>query len=270
MPQHEVAVLMPVYNNQAGLEHSLASLHSDPPDFHVIVVDDGSRVAITVDQERHPFPVTLLRQEPNGGITAALNRGLAHIKEQGFSLVARLDSGDSWHAGRLKAQTDFLAANPDHALVGTWVRYVDQAGNPVFNWVAPCSDAELRNHMYLRDCFVHPAVMMRVSALQAVGDYDPAFLHVEDYELFFRIMRKYKVANLPDYLCSYECDPRAPGISIRHRKKQLLGRLKVLTANANPLSPWFYAGLFIVLAMLAIPRGMVAAAKRLVWGAGRS
>lgn len=266
--RNDVAILIPVYLNQEGLEHSLASLRNDPPSFHVIVVDDGSVPPARIDAEQYPFPITLLRLERNSGIVAALNCGLAFIRERNFAFVARLDTGDSWHIGRLKAQTEFLLANPDHALIGTWVHYVDRTGRPIFNWIAPCSDLELRKHMFLRDCFVHPAVMMRLSALCDIGYYDPAFLHVEDYELFFRILRKYKAANLPEYLCTYECDASAPGISVRHRKKQLLGRLKVLAANASPLSPWFYAGIIIVLTMLVIPREVVASIKRLVWGAG--
>ena len=67
--------------------------------------------------------------------------------------------------------------------------------------------------------------MMRVSALNDVGGYNPDFQYAEDYEIFRRILSKYKGANLSDVLLNYEINPE--GISLSKRKQLLDARMRV-------------------------------------------
>ncbi|MFT3900843.1 MAG: mycofactocin biosynthesis glycosyltransferase MftF [Gordonia sp. (in: high G+C Gram-positive bacteria)] len=76
----EVTVVIPVRDNQAGLDRLLAALG----DIAVIVVDDGSTIPLTV-----PDGVRLERFDANRGPAAARNRG-AELAETDF--VAFLDS----------------------------------------------------------------------------------------------------------------------------------------------------------------------------------
>ena len=63
----------------------------------------------------------------------------------------------------------------------------------------------LRFNLLFNNPFVHSSVMMRKSALDQVGGYttDPARQPPEDYELWSRISRHYRVANLPERLTIY-------------------------------------------------------------------
>lgn len=130
-----VAVLLPVYNDQHGLDRSLDSLRHDGAAFDVVVVDDGSEPPVRVpgDGRDLPFAVTLLRLPQNRGITGALNAGLACIEAAGHAYVARLDAGDLSLPGRLAAQTAFLDRHPEHAVVGTQTEYVDPSGRLLFH-----------------------------------------------------------------------------------------------------------------------------------------
>ncbi|MFD9219517.1 bifunctional polysaccharide deacetylase/glycosyltransferase family 2 protein [Streptomyces sp. NPDC060064] len=76
-----VTVLVPAYNEEAGIASTVYSLlASTHPHVQIIVIDDGSTdatadIAEDIDDPR----VTVIRQ-PNGGKPSALNTGLAHAR----------------------------------------------------------------------------------------------------------------------------------------------------------------------------------------------
>jgi cellulose synthase/poly-beta-1,6-N-acetylglucosamine synthase-like glycosyltransferase len=76
-----VTVLVPAYNEEAGIASTVYSLlASTHPHFQIIVIDDGSTDATADIAEDIEDPrVTVIRQ-PNGGKPSALNTGLAHAR----------------------------------------------------------------------------------------------------------------------------------------------------------------------------------------------
>lgn len=256
-----LAVLIPAYNDQAGLERSLESLTRDGADFDVVVVDDGSKPPIQVP-DNLPFRVTLLRLAANQGITGALNAGLAHIAGAGYTYVARLDCGDLSLPGRMAAQTAFLDANPGHALVGCWTEWVDPQGRLLFPFRPPTDDTDLRRFQRYRVGFVHSAVMLRVAAVEAVGRYDERYTGAEDYDLFLRLARRYELANVPKIYVKYEVNPRALS---RRRFRQGIVRLRVQARHFEPHSAHAWLGFCRNVLLLFVTRGLVVKVKH--WGA---
>ena len=254
-----LAVLIPVFSDQEGLERSLASLALDGAEFDVFVVDDGSRRPITIPHTM-PFQVRLLRQEPNQGITSALNAGLSVIAQGGYQYVARLDAGDVSLPGRFAAQMEFLDRHPDHAALGTAARYVDTQGNVLFTYHPPLDHDALRRFSRYRPGLVHPSVMMRIRALLACGFYRDEFPHGEDYDLFMRLARAYKLGNLSSTLIIKEI---SPGSITSRRFPVAVSRVRLLWAYFDPRSIHSYAGLAINAALILAPRGLMLRLKRL-------
>ncbi|MFJ8634800.1 bifunctional polysaccharide deacetylase/glycosyltransferase family 2 protein [Streptomyces sp. NPDC093568] len=85
-----VTVLVPAYNEEAGIESTIHSLlASTHPYLEVIVIDDGSTdgtadLATWIDDPR----IRVIRQ-PNSGKAAALNTGLAHAS---YDIVVMVDA----------------------------------------------------------------------------------------------------------------------------------------------------------------------------------
>jgi hypothetical protein len=109
-------------------------------------------------------------------------QGLEHARHE---LIARLDADDIIVPGRLRAQSDFLAARPDIQAVGgvalvfsgdvTTASAVGASGAPVTRVSVYPSSCEFLRWAMLFSCQVaHPAVMVRKSALRACGGCDPA------------------------------------------------------------------------------------------------
>lgn len=248
----KVAVLIPVYNGQEALLASLRSLSPEIEARHVFVVDDGSIPAITAPDD---YAVRLIRLPQNQGIVAALNAGLECIVREGYDFVARLDAGDLNCAGRLAQQTRSMSERPALALLGTWTRFVDVGGSPLFDYCPPSAPADIRPAMHINSAFCHPAVMMRVDALQRVGFYDPAYETAEDYELFMRLMQQYEVANLAQVLVLTEANPN--GISRSRRDRQLRQRLRIQLRYFDAAVASSYVGLARTLAMMVIPGRLI-------------
>jgi len=256
--------LIPVYSDPEGLGASLATLPAEVP-LDVVVVDDGSDPPLPLPLVSAPHRVHLLRLPQNQGIARALNYGLEWILSQGYPYLARLDAGDTALPGRFAGQLAFLKTHPNHALVGGQAEFVDGGGRRLYRERLPQSYAELRRAMHLRNCFIHPAVMIRTSVLRELGPYRTDFPAAEDYELFFRVVRRHPSANLPSVVVRVRHNPR--GISARYRRQQLFSRLRVQLAYFDPGLPESYLGLLQTLGLMLVPAPAVWALKRR-WGRG--
>lgn len=89
-----VTVLVPAYNEEAGIEATLRSLlASTYPYIQIIVVDDGSsdRTYEIAESVREKDPRVMVVRQPNAGKAAALNTGLSWAH---FDIVVMID-GDT-------------------------------------------------------------------------------------------------------------------------------------------------------------------------------
>jgi glycosyltransferase involved in cell wall biosynthesis len=256
-----VAVLIPVYNDDGRLAATLASLRQQGVPFTAVVVDDGSAPPVCVDEGAYDFPVALLRQPRNGGIERALNAGLEFLAAAGFEYVARLDNGDLCAPARLARQQAFLDEHPDVALVGSNVEWRRGDGSLAFSLALPETHEAISRAFHHTVCLIHPAVMFRLDAVRAVGPYSLDYPAAEDYELFWRIARRFRVANIPETLLTTRFDPG--GISVTRRARQLRSRLRIQLAFFRAGEPMSYVGLAKTLALMSVPYRLIVPIKRL-------
>ena len=254
-----VAVLVPVYKDDGRLERTLDSLASQGVPLVAVLVDDGSPMPITVERHRHAFEVVVLRHDINRGIEHALNTGLEYIHRRGFEFVARLDNGDRCAPSRLERQRAALQSNASVHLVGSAVEWRDERGQLRFTRVFPTDHDDIVRALHHTTVLIHPAVMFRASVVDSVGMYSTAYPAAEDYEFFFRIARRHRVANLPETLLTTRYDP--DGLSIRRRRTQLRSSLRIQLSNFRPGLWASYFGVLKTLGRFIIPYSWVTAAK---------
>jgi glycosyltransferase involved in cell wall biosynthesis len=255
---NRIALLIPVFQNQAGLDRSIHALQ-DNSLIDVIVVDDGSSPPIREPKMPGPHRLSILRQPVNKGITAALNAGLEYILARNYEYVARLDAGDIAAPERFSAQAEFLDQNERIALIGTAVRYVRPDGTVLFTHRLPEAHVAIKKQMFWNSAFCHPSVMMRTSAIRAIGMYSAEYPAAEDYDLFYRLIQRYEAANLPDVLTIKELTEDS--ISVKRRNRQLWSRLKIQTKHYSPLSIWSHLGIGATLAFFLLPQEIVLKVK---------
>jgi glycosyltransferase involved in cell wall biosynthesis len=256
-----VVVLLPVYNDQQGLRVSLANLPGEIP-LDVIVVDDGSDPPTFLPDVPIPHRAVLMRLQRREGIAGALNRGIKWILRGGWRYVSRLDAGDIALPGRFAKQVAFLDAHPEFGLVGGQARFIGPDGRKLFSSGLPTDDARIRRRMHVQNCFIHPAVTVRSEVFYDVGLYDGKFWSAEDYEIFFRVMRKWKVANLGEEVLLYRIDPGGiTGYSVSKRLRMIAGTIKVQLRYFDPSISESYLGLLRSLFLVAVPKGLAVELK---------
>ncbi|MEU7530791.1 bifunctional polysaccharide deacetylase/glycosyltransferase family 2 protein [Saccharothrix sp. NPDC042600] len=91
LPPQPVTVIVPAYNEEAGIEATLRTILASTADVRVIVVDDGSTDRTSEVVQSLGLPRVVLIRQPNAGKAAALNTGLRHCRTE---LVVMVD-GDT-------------------------------------------------------------------------------------------------------------------------------------------------------------------------------
>jgi len=198
-PEVELSILMPVYNERATVEQAIDAVLGAGPaaSYELIVIDDGSSDATPDVLASFRDSRLRVERQPPAGLTRALNRarGLARAP-----LLARLDADDLALPERLARQRAFLDSHPEVGLLGTGAREVDASGREVGIMSPPEGDAALRRALIRENPFVHSSVMMRRSALEQAGGYDETLSVAQDYDLWMRVSRLSRLANVPEPL----------------------------------------------------------------------
>ena len=267
MSQNEIAVLLPVYGAQKKMQDTVASLRDQGVPFDIFIIDDGNEPALTLPDypERRASisgEVFIIRQSPNQGIIAALNRGIEEIRNLGYTYVARIDAGDLALPNRLSLQVDAFKADPKLALCGTFCTRVDGDGVELGISTYPLTPQELKKSVRYRASFSHPTVMMRLDIFNEIEAYRPGYHHAEDCELFFRIAQRYQTCNLPVSLLIYEQVEES--ISAIHARAQALTTLKVYLHHFNPLIWQSWLGIASKVPNLFLSRERMDAIKKIL------
>lgn len=202
------SVLMPVYDkeNPAYFQKAAASMleQTAAPDEFVLVCDgplnNALEAVIKTMTERWPDIVKIVRLPECGGIARALAIGVETCRNE---WIARMDSDDIACPDRCEKQLRRIEQNKNAqvelALISGAIAEFE-AGRITGTRSLPCNYDEILRFAKKRNPMNHMAVMMRRSAVLAVGNYHPV-RGAEDYELWVRLLQAgYRAENLPDIL----------------------------------------------------------------------
>ncbi len=219
-----LSVAMSVFNGERFLASAIQSvLDQTFADFEFLILDDGSTDGSA--DIIHGFARKDSRIRPivreNRGLVASLNQLLVEAQAP---IVARMDADDICQPQRFAKQMAFLAANPDHGVVGSWSEDINEQGQPR---AASGTDHAITNEEMYEvarhggQLLVHPAVMYRRAIVDRVGGYHAAFRHCEDYDLWLRLASETKMANIPERLIRYR--HYSGQVSKKHVTEQTVG-----------------------------------------------
>jgi glycosyltransferase involved in cell wall biosynthesis len=223
-----VSVIVPTFNRAAILKETLDSILAQTfPDFELIVVDNES----TDDTEAlvRSFNDGRIRyfRHPNGGVVA-VNRNFGMRVAHG-EYLAFCDDDDQWMKGKLARQLEVFRRDEGLGLVCTNAVNFDgqrERGLRVTRRIRP---ADLSFEGLSRGSYiVNSSVMVRRKTIEDVGPMDESreIFTGEDFELWLRIARRYRIAFLNEPLVRYRIHPSAHGqIQSTRMKAEIMERV---------------------------------------------
>ncbi len=203
-----ISVIIPVYNAKKYLRRTVASVQAQTfPNWEIVLVDDGSKdssLQLAEELCREDSRISSYRQA-NAGASAARNHGIEKSNPD-YPYVLCLDSDDLLLPGALAALKTLLELNPHAPAACGFLRDIDgedavitghdrleplTARRGVNGLRLACrkpnapvvfGDLCFRNHI------VTPGqVLIRKTAIHAIGAFDPSLVYVEDYDLWWRL-----------------------------------------------------------------------------------
>lgn len=260
-----MSVVMSAYNAERHVGTAVESILGQTfSDFELVAIDDGSRDRTGDILAAYGDPRIHVLRQVHRGLIASLNRGIGLASGE---YIARMDADDVAHPRRLERQVAFLDVNHDVGMVGTAYDEIDEQGRVIGHRRYPTEDGALRRALIRYNPFFHSSVMMRRGVLEAVGSYDGArsFL-VEDYDLWFRVARVTRMANLPDTLMQRRYGTH--NISLKRESEQLRQaiRLRWRVLRRGDYPPWSVIFLLRPLAVGIMPARVRTGLRRSLLG----
>lgn len=179
---------MAAHDEARYIERALRSCLSQsaaPSSYDVLVVDDGSTDQTAQIAAGFGDRVTVLRNDQQRGLPAALNRGIRSARSR---FVVRVDADDYVHSDFVRVLSLFLELNGHMEAVACDYYTVD----------------EREDHLEHVNCLERPigcGIMFRKDRLIELGLYDESFLMAEDLDLRLRFERRWPMhrVELPLY-----------------------------------------------------------------------
>lgn len=226
-----VSVIIPTHNRPHTLPRAMHSVLSQGyRDIELIVVDDASKTTATAEVvarfAANDSRVHYLRREISGGAAAARNTALEIARGE---FVAFQDDDDEWLPGKLEQQMALMTELGEecHLVGGPLVRYVAKVKSKIFAWPSahgsPWVDAA--RFVVERTAYLQTA-LIRKSAMQRIGAFNPAIAISEDYEMILRLLDHGRLATVPD-LVTVVYEQSESSLSAR-KPLRVISNLKIL------------------------------------------
>ena len=143
----------------------------------------------------------------NVGLCRTLNEALREVTGEYVTIGSADDFMAPQRLERLVSVLD--AAPPEVGLVYSGVRLIDQTGRPLETYLTEPGSAPtgwIFTRELARPTILTPSVMVRRSVFDQVGAFNEDDI-VEDYDMWLRIARSYRVEHVAEALVSFRWHP---------------------------------------------------------------
>ena len=199
-----ISVVLAVYNGELYLKEAIDSILSQTfKDFEFIIINDGSKdstseIILGYDDPR----IVYIDNGVNKGLINSLNIGLSSSRGK---YIARMDADDISFPQRLQVQFDFMEANPEIGICGSYIEEIFfERPNERKNQKFPENDSEIKAYTFFQAPFCHPTVVMRKALLEENNLlYPKEYYRAEDYALWVELLKYTHAYNIPSVLLQY-------------------------------------------------------------------
>ncbi|MGE5499749.1 MAG: glycosyltransferase family 2 protein [Syntrophothermus sp.] len=222
-----VSVIIPTKNRSAMLRRAVKSvLRQTYSDWDIIIVDDASdddtpgMVNYMLGRYGLQGRLKYIRHEKPLGGAAARNKGI--FSARGF-YIAFLDDDDKWMPEKLEKQVGCMKANENAGICYTG-RKIVRTGDIIpglgkkYSYRKPPAFDHYKAIMTDNFVGITSSVMIPRSVLLAVSGFDEVLPCYQDYDLFIRILERWKAVGIDEPLVLYYLEKSTQHVSLSRSK----------------------------------------------------
>ncbi len=196
-----ISVIIPVFKNIHFLNDSLKSLKLQVyKNFEVIVVNDGSleikKIKKIINFFKKDLRLSLISYKKNNGVSFALNKG---IKKSKGEYISWLSHDDYFHPQKMQKQID-LTNNNSNKIIFTGFYQVDKNKKILRKKLYNKFLFAHKYHILFRDDLNLSTALFQKKILNKIGFFDLKKKHVQDYDMMFKMFKKFRVAMINEPL----------------------------------------------------------------------
>lgn len=205
-----VSIIIPVYNGAEFLSQAINSALSQTyPYIEVIVVNDGSCDGGATRKQALNFGEKIKYiEKANGGVSSALNTGIANMNGQWFSWLSH---DDLYNPQKIERQIKLLnllsqcdrEINLDKTVIYCDTELIDKSGKVVYKLkpIKHQSNIELILRNIKNNRFSGCSFLIPRAGFNDIGLFNEEIRTVSDYEYWYRLLlNDYEFHHLPEFL----------------------------------------------------------------------
>lgn len=229
MKNPKVSIIIPVYNGANYLQQAIDSVLAQTyPNCEVIIVNDGStdggvtaKIAQSFGRKIRYF------EKSNGGVTSALNFGLAKMTGDYFSWLSH---DDLYYPQKIERQIEFFKKCPPKTVLYSDYEFINASGASIKIVRIPPFGRDGFIPKLLIKGFIHGCtILVPKAGFEQAGLFNLKLRNVQDYEMWFRLMKAgFSFCHLPEVLIKGR----------QHLKQGTITRNFVQYSEYDQLSLW--------------------------------
>ena len=207
-----VSVILPCYNHEKFIKKCILSILSQTfTNFELLIADDCSKDhSWKIIQEIEDERIKRFRFESNVGTVRSLNYLLSKCKG---SYIAVIGSDDYWQPDKLYKQVSYMEKHRECAACFCWAKIIDENDLPYESDASINADIfhveNRRQGEWLKlfydtgNHLCHSSALIRKSVHDSVGEYNPAYRQLHDFDLWIRILNRHPIHVICENLVGY-------------------------------------------------------------------
>lgn len=219
-----VSIIIPVYNGSNYMKEAIDSaLNQTYKNIEVIVVNDGSNDNGETDKIAKSYGNKIrYYSKENGGVATALNMGIHKMNGSFFSWLSH---DDLYYPEKINSQIQYLKKNKlidKKIILYANCDVIDENGDFISNTAYEVFDPNSKpEYALLHGLLAGITMLIPKSAFAEHGGFDESYRCVQDYLLFFEMLKTYKYIFIADKLSA----------SRQHRKQVTNTNPKIIDEN---------------------------------------
>ncbi len=203
----KVSIIIPVYNGSNYLKEAIDSaLAQTYKNIEIIVINDGSNDKGKTDKTCKSYGkrIRYFKKE-NGGVSSALNMGIEKMEGEYFSWLSH---DDVYYPEKIEMQVEELSKlRNKKVILYSNVEYIDEHSKLIYRteYEKKYSNKDLNIGIFpvLKGLSNGCALLIPKICFEESGLFNENLRTSNDYDMWFRLFRKYEIKFIPEVLIKY-------------------------------------------------------------------